>query len=713
MGLITGILNRLGYVRAGAVTPADLDTKAHPGLSILFTPDERKRGEPHKHDFAEYSAVSSKQVWVYACIRCIAGKVASLPLRTYRTRPRADDQELQRGPLYDLLEQVNPYNNAWSLLFQTVWDLEANGNGYWYKYREGGVPKELWRLNPARVTIIPGTGDEFIKAYLYKVTEDRKLTFPAADIVQFKYPHPFDDLYGLPPLAAADMSVSTDIAAQETNRALLRNNAVPAGLLSFPGEIAPDTEARKLMMEEVEKRWRDKFGGSEGAGKVGVLPFGATFTQMAMGPRDMQGEILRRMTREEICAAFQVPPPCVGILDRSTYQNSEQADKALWGGVITETCRLIEGAINERLTPEFTEANLKVAFDLSDVEALRESDLDDREVALKELAAGALTINEYRQRFDPQTEDLPWGDVWWQPGVVSPEDGSMEEPPPPQAPPVPPAAAEEPPPDQLRFVPASRKRRKQYTEAERQAFLESWLASQEVAQTALERIVQRWLAEQSVTVRGNLSRIVGQRAHEPEVESILFDVDEEGRKLSVELSPALRAIYTEAADAAYDLITDEGAFDIYDASVRSFLEQRSVNIRRVAQTVADSLRSSLADGYEQGETLRELEARVREFYRGQGYEVERIARTESASTMNAASLAGYQQAGVKGKEWLTAHDPWVRPDHAAADGQKVAIDAPFVVGGYEGQAPGQFGVAAEDINCRCALLPLVDFTPQQ
>jgi len=57
------------------------------------------------------------------------------------------------------------------------------------------------------------------------------------------------------------------------------------------------------------------------------------------------------------------------------------------------------------------------------------------------------------------------------------------------------------------------------------------------------------------------------------------------------------------------------------------------------------------------------------------------------------------------KEWLGAADERERPTHVDANGQRVEMDEPFLVGDDELQYPGDpAGSAKEIIRCRCAAL---------
>lgn len=67
--------------------------------------------------------------------------------------------------------------------------------------------------------------------------------------------------------------------------------------------------------------------------------------------------------------------------------------------------------------------------------------------------------------------------------------------------------------------------------------------------------------------------------------------------------------------------------------------------------------------------------------------------------------AAYRQ-GKRFKTWKTFGDLKVRPTHKAANGQRVPLDMPFTVGGYEMMFPNDSSLGApagEVVNCRCVL----------
>lgn len=90
------------------------------------------------------------------------------------------------------------------------------------------------------------------------------------------------------------------------------------------------------------------------------------------------------------------------------------------------------------------------------------------------------------------------------------------------------------------------------------------------------------------------------------------------------------------------------------------------------------------------------------------YRASRIARTEGHRVQQSAAFDAMKKAKGKGadlvKQWDATLDDRTRPDHALLDGQIREVDEPFEVSGYQAMMPGQFGIASEDIHCRCVAL---------
>ncbi|QGJ92686.1 MuF-like minor capsid protein [Microbacterium phage Megan] len=85
--------------------------------------------------------------------------------------------------------------------------------------------------------------------------------------------------------------------------------------------------------------------------------------------------------------------------------------------------------------------------------------------------------------------------------------------------------------------------------------------------------------------------------------------------------------------------------------------------------------------------------------------VKRDARTAVTGLDGIVSGATMRNEGVPFKQWVTRRDERVRHEHSAADGQRVPVDEPFMIGGYPAMHPGDRSLPARlSVNCRCVMI---------
>lgn len=127
---------------------------------------------------------------------------------------------------------------------------------------------------------------------------------------------------------------------------------------------------------------------------------------------------------------------------------------------------------------------------------------------------------------------------------------------------------------------------------------------------------------------------------------------------------------------------------------------------RLGTGVQLTLRNTVAEAYADGLSVIQAADLIRErIVDAAPAQAEMLARTDLNGLANGGSVMAAKIAGVEYKQWLTAEDDLVRPDHAAADGQTVPIDQPFDIGGEPLDFPGDpAGSDAEVCNCRCTVI---------
>lgn len=138
---------------------------------------------------------------------------------------------------------------------------------------------------------------------------------------------------------------------------------------------------------------------------------------------------------------------------------------------------------------------------------------------------------------------------------------------------------------------------------------------------------------------------------------------------------------------------------------------------RIPGEVFDLVSGQIAAGVTLGEGIPEISQRVEDVLSTTKSErwpnrAVVIARTEALGALNGSradaftAFAEDEDAEME-RMWLSTIDTRTRPTHVVADGQRVGLTDPFMVGGFALMFPGDpEGPAQEVIQCRCTTLLL-------
>ena len=153
--------------------------------------------------------------------------------------------------------------------------------------------------------------------------------------------------------------------------------------------------------------------------------------------------------------------------------------------------------------------------------------------------------------------------------------------------------------------------------------------------------------------------------------------------------------------------------DLPDDVAENYLSLARNRMVRFSDELWEVSREQLLEGFAEGESIEELRDRLMNVVGLTEKRATVVARTEIISASNAGSLAMVQYADFTGKKtWLATDDDRTRPTHHEAEGQTVALEEAFSVGGAPLQFPGDpSGPPEEIIQCRCALTYDLDDEP--
>ncbi|MHA1574439.1 MAG: phage portal protein [Alphaproteobacteria bacterium] len=166
-------------------------------------------------------------------------------------------------------------------------------------------------------------------------------------------------------------------------------------------------------------------------------------------------------------------------------------------------------------------------------------------------------------------------------------------------------------------------------------------------------------------------------------------------------------------DFANDTLRDlgvEATFGLQNPQAISFMANwSSTRITRINRTTQEAMRAELTFGMELGEGVVKLAERVNSVMdTATKTRSITIARSEVIRASNFGTFMGHSIGGVDFRQWVPTLDAKTREEHLDLGAmQPVAIGQPFEIAGYFAMYPGDFGVAALDINCRCTSIAVI------
>jgi HK97 family phage portal protein len=326
-----------------------------------------------------------------------------------------DGVEVTNGPLYSLFHRPNEYQSRYDLWKETAawWHIE--GEAFWWFGPDysGGVPKQLHILDPRKIQLeLEGLDMQNYsskKRRWFYQTGTELVPILADELIHFRDWNPWNPLRGVNPLVSLALELDQDYFANRANSILLKNNAIPHGLLKTEQTLRPE-EA-----DAIERRWENKYGQVKAGRKIAVLGKGTSFEALSFNPDVVKLFELKRWNLYTILAKFGIPPRVANISDKSSAlsgKDTKEQHSAFWQYTLIPLLRQFEQILESQLFMRF---NLKETgrFDLWDIPELQENEDAQSRRDIAEINAGLKTINDVLK--ERGKEPKSWGDVWHKP----------------------------------------------------------------------------------------------------------------------------------------------------------------------------------------------------------------------------------------------------------------------------------------------------------
>lgn len=655
-------------------------------------------GIPEPFPFADFSEAYAVHVWVYACVRAIATAGSSVDILPYIQDQSGKWSLAENDKFHALLAKPNPYMTGRFMREFALTCIALTGNAYWAKETLGGKEvKELWPLPVGSVKPV-SSAEKFVEKYVYTVN-GREITYGPEEIIHFRDTNPISMHYGQGSIAPIANAIISDLNAITWNKYFFKNGARLDGVLETDQSLTEDNYNRTV------EGWRKLYTGAENSGKTAVLDSGLKYKKIVDSLKDMDFVGLRKSVRDEILAAFNVPPSIVGLLEFANYSNMKEQQKTFW--VNTVIPKLISMSEVITMHAESTGSKAGVVFepDTSTVEALRANETE-RATTTKTYVDAGIPVNQVIRALDLPFEEVDGGDEPRAAGAVPAQAGN--------------APSDQPSGKRIKALDD-----KAVDLVEEQKF-EQWKRFDRALsrrEDAMEGSMRSFFKGQHRRVSRDLDSNAGaitirkaKTIHD--TIRLLFDIDAENELMKKAAGRHISGTYFEFAVATARRAKPEFEFNLKDPAAEAWIEAKKIKLvqeanaftlEEISDAVVEGVEQAVAGGFSDSETIAQIADRIDEVYRFavEGRSV-RIARTEVISAANAGALEGMEKTGIAKKSWLSSRDARVRESHKAMEEiGPIGIREVFVspVTGEKLLFPGDPSAApSEIVNCRCAIL---------
>lgn len=167
---------------------------------------------------------------------------------------------------------------------------------------------------------------------------------------------------------------------------------------------------------------------------------------------------------------------------------------------------------------------------------------------------------------------------------------------------------------------------------------------------------------------------------------------------------------TEKIPLSFTMLTDKQINVIINTPVAN--RKLSTRLKGNSTKMKQNLNRVLTRGFAKGLSTQKMAVQIAEIGGANYRRAMNIARTESGRVTSVARQQSQNHAKEIGlkleKQWISTLDKLTRHTHQILDGKTIDIDAYFEVSGHKALQPHMFGVAAEDCNCRCRTITIVN-----
>ncbi len=619
------------------------------------------------------SMLNSFTGWGYNCIDVRATKVASTPMKVYKPT-EYEEILIKKHSFYDLIKHPNSYMSEYEFKYLAQAYLDICGSAYIYPAKNKfNRPISLEFLLPQYTNKIKRDGEII---YTYSGTEKYQ-EFKKDEIIHIKYPNPSNPLEGLSPMVAARMPINLVYYMEQFLLSLLANRARPDIILSTQQNIG-ENEARRTVMS-----WKKQHSGIDKAGSIAVMGHGLDVKTISLSPTDIQFLESKKQAFKEISAAYKVPIWKLGETEGVNKSSARELEHSFQRDTISPLLKIRDMYMTNDIISLYDKSLIVKSDNVIpvDIEFEHKKEMD----YVKALIYSPNMVLEKHGE-----KPVSWGKTPYAPFNYVQISGEIS-----KSPSI--GGGAKPgknPPKMLNYKTMSIEKRKEF----RQKLLDMHLKRHDKNERLMLSKVVDFFGKQEREVLKNL-RKYGKEYKQMEI--YLPPQAEEDAKLLAIMTTLIKMNVIEGGESLIEDFNLGIPFDANSEFVKEAFRKRAKLIKDINNTTFKKIKTSLSEGINNGETMKELAGRIENvFGEAKGSRAMKIARTETNAALNSGHHEAMRQADRERHEWITSHDEKVRDTHEAneMDGC-IPREQPF---------SGTGEISPGEPDCRCSEIPCLE-----
>ena len=347
----------------------------------------------------DISSSKLNSVSYYSCMQIRCNAIAKLPIKLLRESDKGIEKATD-NPLYNVLKKrPNSFTNAHDFIWATEFQRLEYGNAFWVmdSDRRGNIVA-LYLLDSSKVNIIIDNTEILDSKnsvyYIYNDPIKGQLIYTNDNIVHFKN-FSMNGLKGTSIKKYIYEIIENEQYSNKLLRDKYKNGLQDPIVVQYIGDL---NEAKQ---QKIKKKFSD-MGGAKNAGKVVPIPSDFKVEQLETKLVNSQFFQLQGLTTRHIANAFGVKGFQLNDMEKSTYNNIEQQNKAFYSDTLQNVLTTYEQEMDYKLLPKNTgKYELYTKFN---VDSILRSDLNTRTSSyVAGITNGYMTIKEVREK-----ENLPY-----------------------------------------------------------------------------------------------------------------------------------------------------------------------------------------------------------------------------------------------------------------------------------------------------------------